>query len=96
MRLLVNVEIDTAKGNELVGSGTMGNTMEALLGTLKPEASYFYPHHGSRAFTLVVEVADSSSLAGLVEPFWAQLGASVEVLPCMNAEELKTGLGRIS
>lgn len=96
MRVLVNVEIDTAKGNELVRSGALGMTMDGLLESLKPEAAYFYPHNGNRAFTLVVDLADSASIAGLAEPFWDQLGATVELLPCMNTEDLRTGLGRLA
>lgn len=95
MRVLVNVEIETAKGNELIESGRMGEVMEGIIGKLKPEASYFYPRNGSRAITLVVDAADNASLAVLAEPFWGQLGAKVEVLPCMNVEELGDGLSRL-
>lgn len=95
MRVLLNVEIDTLKGNELIAAGRMGEVMESILGKLKPEASYFYPRNGSRAFTLVVDAADNASIIGLVEPFWLQLGARVEALPCTNADELREGLTRL-
>jgi hypothetical protein len=94
MRVLLNVEIDTTKGNELIKAGRMGEVMEGILDKLKPEASYFYPRNGSRAFTLVVDAADNASLMGLAEPFWLQLGARVEALPCTNADELREGLSR--
>jgi len=32
---------------------------------------------------------------GLAEPFWVQLGAQVEAVPCTNADELAEGLGRL-
>lgn len=95
MRVLLNVEIDTAKGNELIGAGRMSEVMQAILTKLRPEASFFYPRHGARAFTLVVDAPDNAALASLVEPFWMELGARVEAFPCMNAEELEEGLGRL-
>lgn len=38
---------------------------------------------------------DNASLMGLAEPFWLQLGARVETLPCTNADELREGLSRL-
>ncbi len=95
MRVLVNVEMDTAKGNEILQAGRIGEVMEGILGTLRPEASYFYARNGHRAFTLVVDAADSASLPGICEPFWQQLDARVEVLACMNADELGEGIRRL-
>jgi hypothetical protein len=95
MRVLFNVEIDTAKGNEVIEAGQMGKVIEGILDHLKPEAAYFYPRNGSRAFTLVVDATDGASLPGLVEPFWLQLGARVEAIPCTNADELREGLSHL-
>jgi hypothetical protein len=95
VRVLLNVEIDTEKGNELIEAGRMGEVMEGILSKLKPEASYFYPRNGRRAMTLVVESADNASLMSLAEPFWIQLGARVEAVPCTNADELREGLSRL-
>jgi hypothetical protein len=95
MRVLLNVEIDTMKGNEVIEAGRMGDVMQGILGKLKPEASYFYARNGNRAFTLVVDAPDNASLPSLAEPFWVQLGARVEATPCMNAEELAEGLSRL-
>ena len=36
--------------------------MEEVLGTLRPEAAYFYPHNGHRAMMLVVDVRDKASV----------------------------------
>lgn len=96
MRVLLNVEIDTAKGNELVASGQMEAVMQKILGKLHPEAAYFYPHNGHRAFTLVVDARDGASTPSFVEPFWTELRARVEAMPCMNADELAEGLARLS
>jgi len=73
----------------------MGELMERTLDTLKPEAAYFFPYAGKRAFILVVDVPDEASLAPTVEPFWQDLNAQVDIWPVMNAEDLRTGLSRI-
>jgi hypothetical protein len=92
---MLHVAMDTEKSNQLVLEGTMGSTIEGILATLKPEASYFHPAGGCRGFTLVVDAPDGATLPSLVEPFWLQLGATVEVVPVMNAEELGVGLSRL-
>ena len=95
MRVLLNLEIDTATGNELIAGGHMGTRMQEVLGALQPEAAYFYPRDGHRAFTLVVERADGASLPALLEPFWSTFGGRAEAVPCMSAEELADGLSRM-
>lgn len=95
MRLMLHVAMDTEKTNELVLAGTMGSVIEGILADLNPEAAYFYPYEGGRGFTLVVDAPDGAALPSLIEPFWLQLGAAVEAIPVMNAEELGIGLSRM-
>ena len=96
MRMMLVVEMDTEASNRAVADGTMGEVMERILSKLEPEAAYFHPRGGRRAFTLVVDAPDGASLPSLVEPFWLELNAHVDAFPCMNAEELREGLGRIA
>ncbi|WP_329570163.1 hypothetical protein [Kitasatospora sp. NBC_01266] len=44
----------------------------------------------------VVDLADESAIVTTCEPFWQSLHAQVSLTPCMNAEELATGLGRLA
>jgi hypothetical protein len=92
---MLQVAMDTERSNQLVSAGTMGPTIEGILEKLKPEAAYFHAADGRRAITLVVDAPDGATLPSLAEPFWLQLGATVEVVPVMNAEELGTGLSRL-
>lgn len=94
MRTMLMVELDTEASNRTVADHTMGKTLEDVLGMLKPEAAYFYPYHGHRAMTLVVDAPDEASLVAMVEPLWHQ-NAKIEAIPCMNAEDLRAGLGRL-
>jgi hypothetical protein len=95
MRMMLLVEMDTEAGNRAIEEHRMEKVMGEILDQLRPEAAYFYPRGGKRAMTLVVDAADDASLAGIVEPFWLQLNANVEAIPCMNADDLRTGLGRL-
>lgn len=95
MRLMLHVAMDTEKTNQMVLDGTMGPTIEGILAKLQPEAAYFYPVGGRRGFTLVIDAPDGATLPSLAEPFWLQLGATVEAVPVMNAEELGVGLSRL-
>ena len=95
MKLLVNVEIDTPTGNQLIADGKIEAVMQGLLEALKPECSYFYARNGRRAFTIVVDIPDMSHLPAVAEPFWLQLGANVEAIPVMTRDDLDAGLSRL-
>jgi hypothetical protein len=95
MRLMLHVAMDTEKSNQMVRDGSMGPTIEGILAKLNPEAAYFHTASGRRGFTLVVDAPDGASLPSFAEPMWLQLGATVEVEPVMNAEELGIGLSRL-
>lgn len=95
MRTMLVVEIDTEAGNKRITDGTIAKTMEEVMATLKPEAAYFYAHNGHRAMTLVTDLPDEASVVTACEPLWLALNANVEAFTCMNAEDLRTGLGRL-
>ncbi len=95
MRTMLVVELDTETCNKQIADGTMAKTMDEVMGALKPEAAYFYAHHGHRAMTLVVDAEDEASIVSMCEPFWLQMNASVETFTCMNADDLRTGLARM-
>ncbi|HEU5356045.1 MAG TPA: hypothetical protein VFU65_16345 [Actinocrinis sp.] len=95
MRTMLLVELDNTAGSKAIADGTMGKSMEEVLGMLKPEAAYFYPHNGHRAMTLVVDAPDEASIVTMCEPFWTQLNAKVELIPCMSADDLRGGLSRL-
>ncbi|MFE0463078.1 hypothetical protein ACFW1A_27870 [Kitasatospora sp. NPDC058965] len=95
MRTLLQIELDTEATNKLFGTGAAQQTMSELVGSLKPEAAYFYPMNGHRAMTLVVDLPDESAIVTACEPFWLNLHARVTAVPCMTAEELAGGIGRL-
>ena len=95
MRMLVTVDLDTEKGNELLASGRIGELIQGILAKIQPEAAYFHERNGGRAITLVAEATDNGSMVPMLQPFWMELGARVSAVPCMSAEDLSTGMGRL-
>ena len=95
MRMMMLVELDTQTANPLISDGRIKDVLDGIMSRLKPEAAYFHGRNGRRAVTLVVDAPDSASIPSLAEPFWQEANASVEAIPCMNAEELQEGLSRL-
>jgi hypothetical protein len=95
MRTLLQVELDTETANKLLTDGSIGKTMDEVMGALKPEAAYFYTRNGHRTMTFVVDAADEASLVTMCEPFWQAMNAQVDAFICMNAEDLRHGLERL-
>ncbi len=46
MHTMVKVTIPTQEANPLVKDGSIGQTIESLMGNLQPEAAYFGPIDG--------------------------------------------------
>ncbi|MFF2042025.1 hypothetical protein ACFVVX_16485 [Kitasatospora sp. NPDC058170] len=95
MRALLEITLDTATSNRLITDGAVAGIFDRLMGDLKPEAAYFFARNGRRSQILVVDVADEAALPGICEPFWLQFNAEVDVHICMDAAELREGLGRL-
>lgn len=72
--------------------GSLGRTMEAILADIKPEAAYFTTIGGKRTALIVLDMADSSEMPPVGEPFFMRFDADVEFFPVMNAEDLGKGL----
>ncbi len=63
--------------------------------SLKPEAVYFTPAGGKRSALVFFDLADSSDIPTISEPFFQKFNASVEFAPVMNAEDLQAGLAKL-
>jgi hypothetical protein len=96
MRMLMKVQIPVETGNEGIKSGALPQTVRDFAETARPEAMYFTVAEGKRTMFAVVDMATTADMPRLGEPFFLKLGASIEVTPCMNAEELAAGLKAIN
>ena len=96
MRIMMKFTIPTTEQtNALIRDGSIGQSMETLLGNLQPEAAYFCPLDGKRGGFLVFDMADESELVTKLEPLWLELGATIETFPVMSADDLRAGLQRL-
>lgn len=95
MRMMLRAVMDTEKANQARTSGKLEKVMQETLQRLKPEAAYFGPCRGRRACYIVFEMADSSQLPSVAEPFFQEFGAEVEVEPIMTADDLRKGLASL-
>ena len=92
MRTLVKFTIPTQETNPLVQDGSIGQTMESMLGKLQPEAAYFGPIDGKRGGFIVIDMEQGSNVVTKLEPLWQELNATVETYPVATPDELRAGL----
>jgi hypothetical protein len=88
MRTLLRVSIPVEAGNAAIKDGSLGKTMEKLLGELKPEAAYFFTDdNGNRSGSIVFDLKDPSQIPAIAEPWFLALNAKVSFRPVMNAQD---------
>jgi hypothetical protein len=92
MRMMLKILIPTETGNNTIKDGSLPKIFEATMSKLKPEAAYFVAEHGHRSAMMFFDMKDASEIPGIVEPLFAGPNARVELLPVMNADDLKKGL----
>jgi hypothetical protein len=96
MRMMLRFTLPVEKGNQAFNDGSLGRTMESVMMKLKPEAAYFAPLDGKRSGMLFFDIAEPSQIVEVVEPLFLNLDAAVEIVPVMNAEDLRKGLAKAS
>ncbi len=93
MRMLMQVKIPHEKFSEAVKDGSIGGTIKRILDETKPEAVYFTEYDGRRGAIMIVDIADSSKVPGLAEPWFLSFNADVQFHIVMSPEDLgKAGL----
>ena len=92
MRMMLTILIPTETGNHAIKDGSLHRIFETTMSKIKPEAAYFVAEHGQRCAMMFFDMNDASDIPGIVEPLFAGLNARVQLLPVMNAEDLKKGL----
>jgi hypothetical protein len=96
MRMMLKFTLPVEKGNQAYNDGSLGRTMESIMGKLKPEAAYFAPMDGKRCGMMFFDLAEPSQIVEVVEPFFLNLNAAVELVPVMNGDDLRKGLAKAS
>ena len=92
MRMLLRVSIPVETGNAAAKAGTLGSTVEKILGELKPEASYFFADdNGNRSASIGFDMKDSSQIPAIAEPWFLAFNAKVSLRPVMSVQDLAAG-----
>ena len=95
MRMMLRVQIPVETGNEQIKNGKLPEVLKQTMEKLKPEAAYFFPDGGERSCIMIFDMKESSQIPSIAEPFFAELDASFELFPVMNAEDLMKGLSQM-
>jgi hypothetical protein len=95
MRMMLKILIPTEDGNRTIKDGSLAKLLEATIRKLNAEASYFFAEGGFRSAMIFFDMKDASDIPGIVEPLFMGCNAEVELLPVMNADDLKKGLGTV-
>jgi hypothetical protein len=80
--------MDTLRANELARKGTLGQTIQAIMEDIKPEAAYFVADEGQRTAVFVIDLKDESELPAVAEPWFLAFDADLSATPAMLAEDL--------
>jgi len=92
MRMMLKIIIPTEAGNRTIKDGSLPKVLEATMSKLNAEASYFVAQDGLRNAMIFFDMRDSSDIPSIVEPLFIGLDAEVELLPVMNADDLRQGM----
>ena len=94
MRTMMKVSIPVEAGNKGVKDGSLPKTVMGFVEQMKPEACFFTAEGGNRTAFFVFDLKDPTMIPSVAEPFFMNLGASIEMTPCMNLDEMKAGVER--
>jgi hypothetical protein len=94
MRTLMKVQMDVDASNAAIKSGKLGEVMATTMERWKPEAAYFTAVDGCRGGFIVFDLKDPSDIPAICEPFFVELGAKIDLMPCMTMDDVRTGIGK--
>lgn len=95
MRMMMKVQLPAADGNRAIKDGSLPELVRKTLETSKAEAAYFTTMDGLRTMIAVFDLKAAPDIVRIAEPLFMGINARVDFLPCMNAEELKSGLSSL-
>lgn len=96
MRMLIRIRPDLRAANSAIADGSMQTALERAHEQLKPEASYFLPQDGQRTALFICDIPDESQLVAMLEPFFSNLEAKIDIYPLMNFDDLRAGFDQLA
>ncbi|MGE8101092.1 panthothenate synthetase [Pseudomonas fluorescens] len=89
MKMLMMVECPNEPFNALVRAGKVGEVIERILESIKPEAAYFTEQDGMRGGIFLIDVQDSSQIPSFAEPFFLNFDATCKFRLVMSPQDLQ-------
>jgi hypothetical protein len=80
-------------GNDPVKDGCLAKLLADTIRKLNAVANYFVAQDGLHCALIFFDMKDSAELPAIAEPLFMGLTAEIEVVPAMNADDLKQDLG---
>ena len=95
MRMFMRVMFDVEASNRAIKDGTIAKIVEGFAKAVKPEGMWFVAQDGKRCMVAVFDLPSTNKIPPLAEPFFAGLGAHIEVTPAMDISDLQAGLAAL-
>jgi hypothetical protein len=93
MRTLMRVSIPVETGNAAAANGTLGTTIQKILGDISVEAAYFFADdEGRRSGSIVFDMKDNADIPALAEPWFLAFNAKVTFRPVMSVADLERAM----
>lgn len=89
MKMLLMVECPNEPFNSLVKAGTVGEVIERILASIKPEAAYFTEQDGMRGGIFLIDVKAPSDIPAFSEPFFLNFNASCKFRIVLSVQDLQ-------
>jgi hypothetical protein len=93
---LLKVQMEVEAGNRAIRDGSLAETLDRVMGQIQPEAAYFTALDGKRTALIFFDLEAPSQIPSVAEPFFMGLDAAIEIVPAMNAEDVRTGIEEAS
>jgi hypothetical protein len=90
--MMMKVSMPVEASSKALRDGSLTKTVMGFVEQMKPEAAYFFSEGGKRTGLFFFDLKDPSSIPLVVEPFFMNLSAAVELTPAMNLEDMKAGV----
>ena len=91
MRVLLHITLPHEAFNAAVKDGNASAKIKRILEEQKPEAAYFTEYAGKRTAFLILDLPATSHIPAVVEPWFLQFNADVQIHPVMLPEDLAKG-----
>jgi hypothetical protein len=92
MRMFLKVSMEVETANRAIKDGSLPKIVEGFAQTFKPEGMWFTALDGKRCMIAIFDLASTTQIPKLAEPFFAGVGAAIELTPAMDISDLRTGL----